>query len=71
MSTINPVKYCFHRANVPSSEARIRQLVTMANQTARDKEFILEQYLSGTKVYFTTTINSRRQKEPLRSLCDL
>lgn len=38
MSSINIVKYYFHARQVPRSEARIRQLIALAYQTARDKQ---------------------------------
>ncbi|KAK0614607.1 hypothetical protein B0T14DRAFT_528788 [Immersiella caudata] len=38
MSTINIVRYYFHKANVPATEERMRQLIALAYQTARDKQ---------------------------------
>ncbi|EEY22219.1 conserved hypothetical protein [Verticillium alfalfae VaMs.102] len=38
MSSINIVKYYFHAKQIPRSDARIRQLIALAYQTARDKQ---------------------------------
>ena len=38
MSSVNIVKYYFHARHVPKSDARMRQLVALAYQTARDKQ---------------------------------
>ncbi|KAK0368385.1 hypothetical protein CLIM01_14261 [Colletotrichum limetticola] len=64
MSTINIVKYYFHKANVPGTEARMRQLIALAYQTARDKELYPQAVFVRSEVHLTTTINGRRQKDP-------
>lgn len=38
MSTVNIVKFYFHARHIPGSEARMRQLIALAYQTARDKQ---------------------------------
>lgn len=38
MSTVNLVKYYFHKDHVPKTAERTRQLVALAYQTARDKQ---------------------------------
>lgn len=47
MSSINIVKYYFQATQVPRTDARIRQLVGLAYQTARDKQLYPKQSLSG------------------------
>ncbi|KAK1950766.1 hypothetical protein LY78DRAFT_649557 [Colletotrichum sublineola] len=63
MSTVNIVKYYFHKANIPRTEARMRQLIALAYQIARDKE-LYPQAVFVCEVHLTTIINSRRQKDP-------
>lgn len=38
MSTINIIKYYFYEGTVPRSQERIRQLINLAYQTARDRK---------------------------------
>lgn len=38
MSTINFVRYYLHKNNLPATEVRMRQLIALAYQTAREKE---------------------------------
>merc|ERR1712224_752668 len=56
MSTINVVKYYFHKANIPATEARTRQLIALAYQTARDKELypqaVFVRYVTPPRVPF-------------------
>ncbi|CCF33121.1 hypothetical protein CH063_05373 [Colletotrichum higginsianum] len=63
MSSINIVKYYFHAQQIPRSEARMRQLVALAYQTARDKQ-LYPKAVFVREVHSTTTINGRRQKDP-------
>lgn len=82
MSTVNIVKYYFHKRNVPVSEERMRRLIALAYQTARALPkgslcavclFFYELsfpswwfwWSNRSEVHFTTTINGRRQKDPL------
>ncbi|KAF5535173.1 hypothetical protein FNAPI_12142 [Fusarium napiforme] len=65
MSTVNIVKYYFHARNVPVSEERMRRLIALAYQTAREKELYPKAVFVRSEVHFTTTINGRRQKDPL------
>ncbi|KAK4117130.1 hypothetical protein N656DRAFT_743098 [Canariomyces notabilis] len=66
MSTINIVRYYFHKANIPATEQRMRQLIALAYQTARDKELYPKARICPVRspVHDTTTINGRRQKDP-------
>ncbi|KAM0276624.1 hypothetical protein ACHAQH_006581 [Verticillium albo-atrum] len=64
MSSVNIVKYYFHAQQVPRSDARIRQLVALAYQTARDKQLYPKAVFVRSEVHSTTTINGRRQKDP-------
>jgi hypothetical protein len=38
MSTVNMVKYYFYKGMVPKDQDRLRQLVALAYQTARDRK---------------------------------
>ncbi|CCF39823.1 hypothetical protein CH063_10549 [Colletotrichum higginsianum] len=38
MSTVNIVKYYFHKANAPRDAERMRKMVLLAYQTAKDKK---------------------------------
>jgi hypothetical protein len=38
MSTVNMVKYYFYEGMVPKDQDRLRQLVALAYQTARDRK---------------------------------
>lgn len=38
MSTVNIVKYYFYKGMVPKDQDRVRQLVALAYQTARDRK---------------------------------
>lgn len=38
MSTVNIVKYYFHKDHIPKTAERMRQLVALAYQTARDRQ---------------------------------
>ncbi|KXJ84752.1 hypothetical protein Micbo1qcDRAFT_210445 [Microdochium bolleyi] len=64
MSSINIVKYYFHAKQVPRTDARMRQLVALAYQTARDKQLYPRAVFVRSEVPSTTTINGRRQKDP-------
>ncbi|KFA70745.1 hypothetical protein S40288_09216 [Stachybotrys chartarum IBT 40288] len=64
MSSINIVKYYFHAGQVPRSEARMRQLVALAYQTARDKQLYPKAVFVRSEVHSTTTINGKRRKDP-------
>ncbi|KAM0278421.1 hypothetical protein ACHAQH_005176 [Verticillium albo-atrum] len=63
MSTINVVKYYFYRLNRPA-DTRMRQLIALAYQTARDRELYPKAVFVRSEVHDTTTINGRRQKDP-------
>lgn len=38
MSTVNMVKYYFYRGMLPADQDRLRQLLALAYQTARDRK---------------------------------
>jgi hypothetical protein len=38
MSTINMVKYYFYRGMLPENQQRLRDLIALAYQTARDRK---------------------------------
>ncbi|KAK0631595.1 hypothetical protein B0T14DRAFT_5183 [Immersiella caudata] len=63
MSTINIVKYYFHKANVPREE-RIRLLIALAYRTARDRQLYPKAVFVRSDVHDTTTIDGKRQKDP-------
>ncbi|KAM4064709.1 hypothetical protein HRG_004930 [Hirsutella rhossiliensis] len=64
MSSINIVKYYFQATQVPRSEVRMRQLIALAYQTARDKQLYPKAVIVRSEVHATTTINGRHQKDP-------
>lgn len=72
MSTVNIVKYYFHARNVPASEERMRRLIALVYQTAREKE-LYQKAVFVRYVYFfhewsnfhLGDSNDRRQKDPL------
>ncbi|KAI0469697.1 hypothetical protein GGR56DRAFT_247715 [Xylariaceae sp. FL0804] len=64
MSTINVVKYYFHKDHVPRSAARIRQLVALAYQTARDRQLYPRAVFIRSDLHVTTMINGVYQRDP-------
>ncbi|PYI21632.1 hypothetical protein BO99DRAFT_60249 [Aspergillus violaceofuscus CBS 115571] len=65
MSTVNIVKYYFYKGMVPKEQDRVRQLVALAYQTARDRKLYPKAVLIRSEVHDTTSINGIRQKDPL------
>ncbi|KAK3937193.1 hypothetical protein QBC46DRAFT_17124 [Diplogelasinospora grovesii] len=63
MSTINIVKYYFHKDHIPRPE-RMRQLVALAYQTARDKKLYPKAVFIRSDLHATTSINGVRQQDP-------
>ncbi|QUC22824.1 uncharacterized protein UV8b_07065 [Ustilaginoidea virens] len=64
MSTINIVKYYFHRLNVPRTEERMRKLVALAYQSACEQQLYPKAILIRSEVHLTTTIEGERQPDP-------
>ncbi|EHA19810.1 hypothetical protein ASPNIDRAFT_39238 [Aspergillus niger ATCC 1015] len=65
MSTVNMVKYYFYRGMLPADQDRLRQLLALAYQTARDRKLYPKAVLIRSEVHDTTSINGVRQKDPL------
>ncbi|KAE8168550.1 hypothetical protein BDV40DRAFT_294504 [Aspergillus tamarii] len=57
MSTVNMVKYYFYKGMVPKDQDRLRKLVALAYQTARDRKLYPKAVL--------ISINGIHQKDPL------
>ncbi|OAQ60945.1 hypothetical protein VFPPC_01984 [Pochonia chlamydosporia 170] len=64
MSTVNIVRYYFHKRNAPKDADRMRKLIALAYQTARDKKLYPKAVLIRSEVHRTTTINGIRQDDP-------
>ncbi|OHW96497.1 hypothetical protein CSPAE12_04846 [Colletotrichum incanum] len=64
MSTVNIVKYYFHKDHVPKTAERIQQLVALAYQTARDKQLYPRAVFIRSELHDTTSINGIRQRDP-------
>ncbi|KAJ5273578.1 hypothetical protein N7478_008703 [Penicillium angulare] len=64
MSTVNMIKYYFYEGLIPRSKERIRQLITLAYQTARDRKIYPKAILIRSEVHPTTSINGIRIKDP-------
>ncbi|OBR14884.1 hypothetical protein CH63R_00064 [Colletotrichum higginsianum IMI 349063] len=64
MSTVNIVKYYFHKANAPRDAERMRKMVLLAYQTAKDKKLYPKEVFIRSEVHLTTTINGVRQQDP-------
>ncbi|KAK7428150.1 hypothetical protein QQZ08_005390 [Neonectria magnoliae] len=64
MATVNIVKYYFHKGNVPRDPERMRKLVALAYQTARDRQLYPKAVFIRSEVHDTTTINGVRQRDP-------
>ncbi|KAJ5475335.1 hypothetical protein N7539_008401 [Penicillium diatomitis] len=65
MSTVNMVKYYFYKGMIPKDRDRLRQLVALAYQTARDRKLYPKAVLIRSEVHDTTSINGMHQKDPL------
>ncbi|KAL4981355.1 hypothetical protein BDW68DRAFT_196640 [Aspergillus falconensis] len=65
MSTVNMVKYYFYKGMVPKDQDRLRQLVALAYQTARDRKLYPKAVLIRSEIHDTTSINGVHQKDPL------
>ncbi|KAE8349408.1 hypothetical protein BDV28DRAFT_141294 [Aspergillus coremiiformis] len=65
MSTVNLVKYYFHKTMYPQSEERLRKMIALAYQTARDRKIYPKAVFIRSEVHDTTSINGKRQKDPL------
>ncbi|KAH7153327.1 hypothetical protein EDB81DRAFT_584572, partial [Dactylonectria macrodidyma] len=65
MSTINMIRYYFHKNRERLPEARIRRLITLAYQTARDKELYPRAVFIRSEVHNTTSVDGKRQIDPL------
>ncbi|KAK2054172.1 hypothetical protein LY76DRAFT_629074 [Colletotrichum caudatum] len=64
MSTVDIVKYYFHKDHVPKTAERIQQLVALAYQTARDKQLYPRAVFIRSELHDTTSINSIRERDP-------
>ncbi|KAF4456879.1 hypothetical protein F53441_1090 [Fusarium austroafricanum] len=64
MSTVNVVKYYFHKANRPAKEARRLALIALAYQTARHQELYPKEVFIRSDVHYHSTIDGKRQKDP-------
>ncbi|KAF5855993.1 hypothetical protein ETB97_008112 [Aspergillus alliaceus] len=65
MSTVNMVKYYFYKGMVPKDQDRLRKLVALAYQTARDRKLCPKAVLIRSEIHDTTSINGIHQKDPL------
>ncbi|POR37539.1 hypothetical protein TPAR_02266 [Tolypocladium paradoxum] len=64
MSTINIVKYYFHKDHIPRTAERMHQLVALAYQTARDRQLYPRAVFIRSDLHATTSINGVRQQDP-------
>ncbi|VZH87869.1 unnamed protein product [Fusarium fujikuroi] len=64
MSTINTVKYFFHKGNVPCTEAQRQRLIALAYQTARSQELYPKEVFIRSNVHEMSTIKGKRLKDP-------
>ena len=76
MSTVNLVKYYFHKTMYPQSEERLRKIIALAYQTARDRKiypkavFIRYVYVPSTSLAMKSSpwlTCTRMQTSPYQS----
>ncbi|PYI01808.1 hypothetical protein BO78DRAFT_352848 [Aspergillus sclerotiicarbonarius CBS 121057] len=65
MSKVNMVRYFFYKRCLPEDAQWLQALVALAYQTARDRKLYPKAILIRSVVHATTSINGRRQKDPL------
>ncbi|KAE8166058.1 hypothetical protein BDV40DRAFT_296870 [Aspergillus tamarii] len=65
MSTVNFVKYYFHKNLYPDTEERLRRMIALAYRTARDWKLYPRAVFIRSEVHDTTTINGKHQKDPM------
>ncbi|PYH65284.1 uncharacterized protein BO88DRAFT_438218 [Aspergillus vadensis CBS 113365] len=64
MSTVNIVKYYFYRGMMPQEQELLRNMVSLAYQTARDRKLYPRAILIRSRSHNTTSFNGVHQLDP-------
>ncbi|EDP50770.1 hypothetical protein KXV70_001074 [Aspergillus fumigatus] len=64
MSTVNLVKYYFYKGMMPKDPELLKNMVSLAYQTARDRKLYPKAILIRSGSHNTTTINGTHQEDP-------
>ncbi|KAI2734412.1 hypothetical protein DTO013E5_9993 [Penicillium roqueforti] len=65
MSTINMVKYYFYRGMLPENQQRLRDLIALAYQTARDRKLYPKAILIRSNEHSSTSQGGIYKPDPL------